>query len=113
MKAEEHNLKEEIKEILEKAFQQGILNDNCAVFRVMREEQYSPRGKAIILDNGFYEKIVYQCNLCKACEFSGSRLCEAFSKARQVLVLQNKEIDENKEMIENLRRTGNIYGRSD
>ena len=110
MKAEEHNLKEEIKEILEKAFQQGIQNDNCAVFRVMREEQYSPRGKAIILDNGFYEKIVYQCNLCKACEFSGSRLCEAFNKARQVLVLQNKEIDKNKEMIENLRRTGNIYG---
>ena len=63
-----------------------------------------------MLDNNFYEKIVYKCNLCRACEFSDSKLCDAFQKARQVLVLQGKELPANKEMINNLKKTGNVYG---
>jgi len=112
MKIEEHNLKEEIKDIVGKSIKSGISNEGCSIFRVMREEQYSPKGKAVILDNDFYEKIIYQCNLCKACEntITGSKLCEAFQKARQVLVLQKKEIPANKEMINNLQKTGNVYG---
>ena len=113
MKVEEHNLKEEIKEIVSKSLKSGIENKGCSVYRVIREEQYSPRGKAIILDNGFYEKIIYDCNLCKACEVNSPlslKLCEAFQKARRVLVLQNKETPENKRMMENLKATGNIYG---
>ena len=108
MKAEEHNLKEEIREIVGEALK-AVNNEGCAVFRIMRKEQYSPRGKAIMLDNGFYEKIIYKCNLCKACEIN-SNLCDAFQKARQVLVLQKKERRANKEMIKNLEKTGNIYG---
>lgn len=112
MKVEEHNLKEEIKEIVGKAIKSGISNENCSVFRVMREEQYSPRGKAIMLDNGIYERIVYSCNLCKACNnnIAGSNLCSAFQKARQVLVTQKKELSENKKMIKNLQESGNVYG---
>ena len=110
MKVEEHNLKEEIKEIVLNALRSEVPNEGCAVFRIMRKEHYSPRGKAIMIDNGFYEKIIYKCNLCKACEFNNSKLCDAFQKARQVLVLQNKEIEVNKEMIRNLRKTGNVYG---
>jgi len=110
MKAEIHNLKEEIKENVDRAIKSGISNEGCAVFRVLRKEQFSPRGKAIMLDNNFYEKILYKCNLCKACEFSDSKLCDAFLKARQVLVLQGKELNANKEMIDNLEKTGNVYG---
>ena len=112
MEVKKHNLKEEIKEIIEGALKRGISNDGCAVFRVMREEHYSPKGKALVLNNGFYEKSIYECNLCKACEkpFFNSKLCEAFVKVRQLLVLQKKEYPENKKMIENLRRTGNVYG---
>ncbi len=107
MKTEEYNLKEEIKEEVANALRNGIDNEGCAVFRVMRKEHYSPKGKAIILNNDFYEKIIYKCNLCRAC---GDGLCASFQKARRVLVLKDKEMNANKEMIDNLKRTGNIYG---
>ncbi|MAG02214.1 hypothetical protein CMI42_02660 [Candidatus Pacearchaeota archaeon] len=111
-RVEEHNLKEEIKDIVDRSIKSGISNDLCAVFRILREDRFSPRGKAMILNQGLFEKSVYDCNLCKACEqgIRNTNLCEAFRKAREVLVLKNKEIPENKEMIENLRKTGNVYG---
>ena len=109
MDSEEHNIKEEIKEIVSNAVKSGISNEGCAVFRVIRTELYSPLGQAIILENGFYDKIIYKCNLCKACDFN-SNLCNAFQKAREILVLQKNELPENKEMIKNLEKTGNIYG---
>ena len=104
---EEHNLIEEIKENIEKSLKEGIDNEGCAVFRVMRKDSFSPKGKAMILDNGYYGDILYKCNMCRAC---GSELCNTFQKARQVLVLRGKEIQENKKMLENLEKTGNIYG---
>jgi ArsR family metal-binding transcriptional regulator len=106
-KTEEYNLKEEIKEEVKNALRNGIDNEGCAVYRASRKDHYSPRGKAIVLDNGYYEKILYKCNLCKAC---GEDLCNTFLKARQVLVLRDKEMNANKKMIENVKRTGNIYG---
>ena len=112
MKAEEHNLKEEISEVVSNALKAGIDNENCAVFRVLRKEKYSPEGKAKILNNNFYGKIVYKCNLCRACDnnIANIKLCDAFQKARKVLVLQKKELAANKEMIKNLEKSGNIYG---
>ncbi len=113
MTIESDNAKEEIREIVEKCFRCGLCKELCPVLKVMREEQYSPRGKAIILDNNIFEKIVYECTLCKACEKScplNLKLCDAFIKARLVLVNQNKEISENKDMIKNLNKTGNIFG---
>jgi len=112
MKPEEHNLKEEIKEAVVYALKSGIDNDKCAVFRVVRQDNFSPKGKAIMIDEGFYEKVLYRCNLCRGCDNSiaGTKLCDAFQKARQVLVLQGKEVEVNKEMIENLEKTGNVYG---
>tara|TARA_Y100000310_G_C20639324_1_gene792986 strand:+ start:309 stop:644 length:336 start_codon:yes stop_codon:yes gene_type:complete len=107
---EEYNLKEEVKEEIAKALKDGIDNERCAVFRVMRKEHYSPKGKAIILDNDYYEKILYKCNMCRAC---GDDLCNSFQKARQVLVLKGKEMNANKEMISNLKKSGNVYGIKD
>lgn len=113
MSLEIENTKEEIKEIVEKCIRCGRCRSVCPVLRIMREEQFSPRGKAIILDNDFFEKIVYDCNLCKACEKKcplNLELCNAFIKARKVLVLSKKEIPKNREMIKNLDETGNIFG---
>ena len=110
---EEDNLKEEIKEIVEGCIKCGLCRELCPVLRVMREEQYSPRGKAFMLENELIEKIVYECTLCKACEKTcplGLKLCDAFVKARTILVSQKKEIAENKEMIKNLDKTGNVFG---
>jgi len=113
MTIESENAKEEIREIVEQCFRCGLCRELCPVLRVMREEQYSPRGKAIILDNGYFEKVVYDCTLCKACEKKcpvNLKLCDAFIRAREVLVNSKKEIPVNKEMIKNLEKSGNIYG---
>jgi len=113
MTIESDNAKEEIKEIVEKCVRCGLCKELCPVLKVLREERYGPRGQAIILDNNFFEKIVYDCNLCKACEQKcplNLRLCDAFLKARIILVAEKKEDFKNKEMIENLNETGNIYG---
>ena len=113
MTIESENAKQEIKEIVEKCVRCGRCKSLCPVLRIIREEQYSPRGQAIILDNGFFEKIVYSCTLCKACEVQcplDLKLCDAFIKARMVLVEQKKEIPENKGMIKNLMKEGNEFG---
>lgn len=113
MTIESENAKEEVKEIVEKCFKCGLCKPFCPVLRVMREEQFSPRGKAIILDNNVYEKIVYDCTLCKACEKKCPiklKLCDAIIKARKVLVEERREPAELKEMIDKLDRTGNIFG---
>ena len=79
----------------------------------MREEQFSPRGKAILLNNNVYEKVVYQDTLSRQCEITCPlkiKMHEAIIKARKILVEEKREPPENKELIENLERTGNIFG---
>ncbi|MEK6871629.1 MAG: (Fe-S)-binding protein [Nanoarchaeota archaeon] len=113
MGIQEHNLKQEIKEITEKCNQCGRCNNFCPVLRDVRKEQFSPRGMTVMLEQGFFEKIVYKCTLCKACEENCPielKLCDAFTKARKILVSQRQEFKENKEMIKNFEKTGNPFG---
>jgi len=113
MTIEVDNAVEEAKEIVEKCIKCGLCRSLCPVLRILREEQYSPRGKAIMIENNCFEKNVYDCTLCKACEKQcplNLKLCEAFIKIRKVLVRKKKEIPENKEMIKSLNKTGNIFG---
>ncbi|MFA7707737.1 MAG: (Fe-S)-binding protein [Candidatus Pacearchaeota archaeon] len=113
MTIETDNAKQEIKEITEKCIRCGRCKSLCPVLRILREEQYSPRGQVIMLDNDFFEKIVYSCTLCKACEVQcplDLKLCDAFIKARNILVEQKKEIPENKEIIKKLMKYGNEFG---
>lgn len=107
VRTEEFNLREEIKEDIKKFLRKGIDNEYSAIFRVMRKDQYSPKGMALMLDNGYYAEIFYQCNLdgIPDVEFS-----EIMQKARRILVLRGQELEVNKEMVKNVRDTGNIYG---
>ena len=102
-----HNLKEEIRETVTQAI--TIPNHKCAVFRAGREDKFSPQGKAQLLESDRYESYIFDCTLCKACE-QDSKLCTAFQKARTVLTLQKKDPQANKELLQNLKTTGNIYG---
>lgn len=111
---EAENAKQEISEICEKCVKCGMCKSLCPVFKIIREETISPRGKAIILEKEIYDKIVYECSLCKACEEKcplGLKLCDAFRKARKVLVENRRETKENKEMIRNIRQEGNPFGK--
>lgn len=112
-KVEEHNTKLEIKEIVGKCIQCGMCNNFCPVLREIRAEENSPRGLAVAMDQGFFEKMVYTCTLCNACEENCPvelKLNEAFMKARKLLVMQKREMTENKEMITNFKKTGNVHG---
>ncbi len=109
------NLLNEINEILSLCIKCGMCKSLCPVFKVLREESVSPRGKAILLNEGILDKIVFQCTLCKACEEKcplDLKICDAVRKARQILVLSGKELKENQEMIDNVRRTGNPFGKN-
>ena len=115
-KVEADNAKEEIQEILEKCTKCGMCKSLCPVFKIIREETISPRGKVMILQEKLYDKIIYECSLCKACEERCAlniKLCEAFRKARKVLVETGHETRENKEMIKNIREEGNPFGKLD
>ena len=112
MSIEEKNAKEEITEIVEKCIKCGLCKELCPVFKVLREEQYSPRGHAILLSNKIYDKILFDCTLCRACEEKcpiNIKLCTAIKKARNVLNIRGKENEANKRMLEKLNKKENPY----
>ncbi len=114
-KIEANNLLEEIQEILEPCIRCGLCKSLCPVFKTLREEAVSPRGKSIILSEKILDKILFQCNMCKACEEKCPlkiKVCDAILKGREASVLKGKELKENKEMIENIRKTGNPFGKN-
>jgi glycolate oxidase iron-sulfur subunit len=113
MSIEISNAKQEIEEIIEKCIKCGMCKSHCCVLRVVREECVSPRGRVSLFENNYFEKMIYDCTLCGACEKDcplGLKLCDAFINARKVLVGQKREVGENKEMIKNLNKSGNVFG---
>ena len=113
MEFEQDNLKQEIREMIEKCTKCGRCRLSCPVLRVLREEQFSPRGKVILLENNYYEDLIYDCTLCKSCEKEcpfNIKLCEVFIKARTVIISQKREHPENKKMLKNMQKSGNIFG---
>ena len=113
-KIEARNLLEEVNEILEPCVKCGMCNSLCPVFKVLREESVSPRGKTHLLSEKVLDKVIFQCNLCRACEQRcplNIKVCDAIRKGREAMVLKNKGLKSNKEMIENVRKTGNPFGK--
>ena len=112
-KLQADNLMEEVCEILTPCVKCGMCNSFCPVFKTLREEGVSPRGKAIILSEKTMDKIIFQCNLCKVCENHCPlkiKICDAIQKAREAMVLKGKGLKSNEEMINNIKKTGNPFG---
>jgi heterodisulfide reductase subunit C len=82
----------------------------------LKEEQFSPRGHGDLLSAKVMDKILFECNLCKACDV-GCRLnvkvCDAVLKGREAMVLLGKGLKENEEMMKNIRKNGNPFGKGD
>lgn len=106
------NLIEEISEILEPCIKCGMCKSLCPVFKTLREEEVSPRGKATLISQKKLDKILFQCNLCKACEEKcplNLKICDAILKGREAMVLKGKGLKQNREMIKNVRKSGNPF----
>jgi len=108
------NLMEEAAAVFENCVQCGMCKSRCGVFRVLREEQFSPRGHGDLLSAKIMDKIIFECNLCKSCEFScplDVKICDAVLKCREAMVLMGKGLKGNEEMIKNVRKNGNPFGK--
>jgi len=113
---EANNLLEEVSEILEPCVRCGMCKSICPVFKTLREESVSPRGKVHLLSDKTLDKIIFQCNLCKGCEQVcplGIKVCDAIKKAREAMVLKGRGLKSNEEMMKNVRKYGNPFGKGD
>ncbi len=112
-KIQANNLMEDVSTELEKCIKCGMCKSLCPVFKILREESVSPRGKSIILSEKILDEVIFKCNLCKACEEKcplNLKICDKITKAREAMVLKNKELPQNKKMIENIRKYQNPVG---
>jgi Fe-S oxidoreductase len=112
-KIEAANLLEEASEIFEGCVRCGMCKSLCPVFKILKEERVSARGKGIILSEKVMDKVLFECTLCRACEERcplGIKVCDAVRKGREAMVLKGKGLKGNEEMISNVRKTGNPFG---
>ena len=115
-KIEADNLMEEASEIFDSCVLCGMCKAICPVFKVLKEERVSARGKGILISDKIMNKVVFECTLCKGCEQkcpSGVKVCDAVRKVREAMVLKGKGLKSNEKMIENVRKFGNVYGKTD
>lgn len=112
MTIEQDNAKEEVIEIMERCNKCGLCKELCPIFKVLRQEDCSPRGHAILLSNKIFSELVWNCTLCKACEEKcplNLKICTAIRKARQVLNLKGQEPYENKKVLERIMNKQNPF----
>ena len=115
-KIEANNLMEEASGVFDNCIKCGMCKSICPVFKVLKEERVSPRGKAIVLSEKVMDKILFECTLCKGCERKcplDIKICDGVLKAREAMVLKKKGLKSNEEMIANIRKYGNPFGKGD
>ncbi|NOZ26649.1 MAG: (Fe-S)-binding protein [Chloroflexi bacterium] len=89
----------------------GLCREACPIFTILRQEHISPRGLAILADQGVASVVFYQCTLCRSCRV----ICPvghdpAGESIRADLVARGVETEANREMIANIRQYGNPFG---
>lgn len=91
----------------------GLCKESCPVFRVLKKECVSPRGFAILQKKEQYDKVFYLCTLCNNCKIVCPYKADLnLLEIREKVLEKSGEIPAVKEMVENLRRTGNPYGKT-
>jgi glycolate oxidase iron-sulfur subunit len=113
-RVEAGNLMEEASEVFDSCVGCGMCKTRCGVFRVLGEEQFSARGKGDLLSKKVMDRIVFECNMCRACEEAcplDVKVCDAVLKCRQAMVLLGKGLKENEEMVRNVRKSGSPFGK--
>ena len=109
-----NNTKEEILEIVEKCNKCGLCKETDSLFKALREEAQSSRGRAILLTQplGTLDKTLFNHPLdgsCKEkCPFDID-IDNAIRRARKILNLKGKELKENKETLKKIKDNKNPY----
>ena len=85
----------------------GMCLKACPVYKILKDEVFGPRGRAMMLKEEKHNETFFDCTLCKACEKAcplGIKL--GLTEARQNL----KKTEKNEKMIENIRKYGDPFG---
>lgn len=90
----------------------GLCRESCPVFTILRRENISPRGLAILAKEQNVSPLFYQCSLCRACRV----VCPVGhdpdgENIRTKLLDQDVDTEVNREMISNIREYGNPFGK--
>jgi fumarate reductase (CoM/CoB) subunit B len=107
------NLIEEARGDFDLCVKCGMCKALCPIFKVLREEGYSARGKGILISEKIMDKIVFECTLCGACEQKcpvGVKVCDAVRKVREAMVLKGKGLKSTEDMMKNVKKSGNPFG---
>jgi Fe-S oxidoreductase len=89
----------------------GLCREVCPVFQIQSQEEYSPRGRAMLHSAGLQTLVFYQCTLCRTCRVvcpighdpNGEIL-------RSGLIEAGIETPANETVILNIRLYGNPFG---
>ena len=113
-KIEINNAKEEILGIVEQCNKCGLCKENDCVFKALREEAMSSRGRATLLVQplGTIDKTLFNHVLdgtCKqSCPFNID-IDDAIRKARRILNAKGKENEVNKEILNRIKNKQNPF----
>lgn len=106
------NAKEEIQEIVEKCNKCGLCKELDPVFKVLRDESQSSRGKAILFSKRIFDDEIFDdplSGMCKEkCPFDID-IDKAIRKARQVLNLKERENPINKKILQRIENKENPF----
>jgi len=111
---ESHNAKEEVHELIMDAagnsdvIETGFSKSLCPIYKILKEETFSPRGQILNLKAGLYTDILYKSALCMGAEQRSIPLipfAKIIRKARKVLAEEGRApmTDEVKKMIEEIK----------
>lgn len=95
-----------------KCIECGKCRNKCPVYLALRNESASPRAKGMLSNRKVLDKIFYLCTLCESYQHYCpiQKLDLNIVGARERLVKEGIELPKNKQMIENLKKTGNPFG---
>lgn len=104
--------KEKPKKSIKKCSECGMCRTICPIFRASLNEYKTPRAKAILAKANLKDTVFFDCTMCKGCE----TVCPLdidfkYADIREELVKSGLAPEVNKEMIENIKKYGNPFGK--
>ena len=88
-----HNTREEVNDLIGDVIEIGTSKSLCPIYKITKEESFSPRGQIINLKKGVYTENLYKSALCMGADQKSIPFIpfsKIIRKARKVLIEQDK-----------------------